>query len=349
MLQLIPSVAAPIACETTKPCLEQGGERISETYLEGISELECIWRFSELITLANVMLLPDPLFTKGGYCAPAIECISLLCACLGSLEDQWSLVTKYACPQSAISEITNDTASYIDLTWHHLLDWDDKGIVSPSMLQSYADALHAFGAPSWSLFGFINCTIWQTCWPGDIKYHGMKFQGVVMPNGLIVHMAGPYRAPQKDCGVLHMSQLLSKLQRHAIQPGSCEDNPPQDRYFQVYSNLAYGVSPVMISPFSGVGELTVEQREWNTAMGAVRISVEHGFGLVLQDWPFLNVFWKQKIYGNPCGLLYRVGVLLTNAHSCFVLNQTAIRYTCDPPLVEDCFHPINKEGEEGEE
>ncbi|KAF8582925.1 hypothetical protein K439DRAFT_1647407 [Ramaria rubella] len=282
----------------------------------------------ELITLANMMLLPDPLFTKGGYRAPAIECIGLLCVHLRSLEDQWSMATKYARPQSVISEITNETASYIDSTWHHLLDWDDKGIVSPSMLQFYADALHVFGAPSQSLFGFIDCTIRQTCWPG----------GVVTPNGLIVHMAGPYRAPQNDCGVLHMSQLL-------ITRGQ----PTAGSLLSSLQDLAYGVSPVMISPFSRVGELTVEQREWNTAMGAVRISVEHRFGLILQDWPFLNAFWKQKIYGNACGLLYRVGMLLTNVHSFFVLNQTTIRYTCDPPLVEDYFHPINKEGEEGEE
>ncbi|KAF8589260.1 hypothetical protein K439DRAFT_1645177 [Ramaria rubella] len=239
---------------------------------------------SELITLANVMLLPDPLFTRGGYRAPAIECIGLLCARLCSPEDHMR-------SPSQRSEITNETMSYIDSTWHHLLEWDDTGVVSPSTLQSYADMLHAFGAPSWSLLGFIDCTIRQTCWPG----------GVVAPNGLIVHMAGPYHAPQNNCGVLHMSQLLSKLQRHAIQPGSCEDNPLQDRYFQVYGNLAYGVSPVMISPFLGVGELTVEQREWNTAIGAVRISVEHGFGLVLQDWPFLNAFWKQKNMGMHVG------------------------------------------------
>ncbi|KAF8589186.1 hypothetical protein K439DRAFT_1333451, partial [Ramaria rubella] len=240
------------------PHLEQGGEHISETYLEGISEPECIWRFrfmaGERIMLANVMLLLDPLFTRGGYCAPAIECIGLLCARLHSLEDQWSLATKYARPQLAISEITNETTSYIDSTWHHLLDWDDTGIVSPSALQSYADALHAFGAPSQSQFGFIDCTIWQTCQPGVYqelaytgykKYHGMKFQGVVAPNSLIVHMAGPYCAPQNNCGVLHMSQLLSKLQGHAIQPGSRKDDPLQDHYFQVYSDSAYGVSPVL--------------------------------------------------------------------------------------------------------
>src|SRR5882724_11391615 len=40
----------------------------------------------------------------------------------------------------------------------------------------------------------------------------------------------------------------------------------------------------------------------------VWILVEHGFGLVLQDWPYLNAFW---MWGMVLGR-----VLLTNAHSC---------------------------------
>ncbi|KAF8573138.1 hypothetical protein K439DRAFT_1399888, partial [Ramaria rubella] len=261
------------------------------------------------------MLLPDLLITRRGYRASAVECVGLLCAHLRSLEDQWSLATKYARPQLAISEIMNETASYVNARWKHLLEWDDQGIVSPTALQSYADALYGFSAPSHSLFGFIDCTIRQTCRPGTYQelaytgykeFHRMKFQGVVAPNGLMVHLAGPYCAPQNDCGVLHMSELLENLRMHAIQPGSREEDPLERRVFQVYGDLAYGVSPVMLSPYSRVGELMVEEQEWNRAMGGVRISVEHGFGLVLQDWPFLNVFWKQKIYGNVCGLLYRV-------------------------------------------
>ncbi|KAF8589134.1 hypothetical protein K439DRAFT_1333445 [Ramaria rubella] len=90
-----------------KPHPKQGGQYISETYLYGLTEAECVWRFrftaGELVTFTRVMLLPDPLITHRGYQAPAIECISLLCACLRIPDDQWSLSTKYACPQSAIS------------------------------------------------------------------------------------------------------------------------------------------------------------------------------------------------------------------------------------------------------
>ena len=98
------------------------------------------------------------------------------------------------------------------------------------------------------------------------------------------------------------------------------------------------VSPFIVSPYHGRDTLTLEQCEWNKAMGRVRISVEHGFGLVLQDWPFLHAFWKMKIFRNACETLYRVAVLLTNAHTCLVPNQTSTRYNCMLPTLEEYFH-----------
>jgi len=122
-----------------------------------------------------------------------------------------------------------------------------------------------------------------------------------MPNGLLVHLNGPYHMPQNYVGILAESKLLITLEQHVIQPGSDEGDLPECCFFQIYGDSAYGVSPMMVSPFSGVGELTAAQQEWNVAMGQVQISVEHGFGLILQDWPYLNDFWKQKVWGQPVG------------------------------------------------
>ena len=166
----------------------------------------------------------------------------------------------------------------------------------------------------------------------------MKFQSIVMPNGLLIHLDGPYHLPQNDVGILTESKLLITLEQCAIQPGSDEGDLLECCFFQIYGNSAYGLSPVMVSPFSWVGKLMVAQQEWNVAMGQVWISVEHGFGLDLKDWAYLNAFWKQKVWGTACGVWYWVGVLLTNAHSCLVPNQTAIRYGCMPPSLHQYFH-----------
>jgi hypothetical protein len=303
--------------------------------------------YFELLALVDVMQLPDPLITRSGYNSPAFESFTLLCARLRSPEDQWSLTVKYGRPQSAISQITNQVARFIDERWGQLLQWDHKGILSPAKLCAYGKALETFGSPTRTVVGFLDCTIRQTCRPGVDeslaytgykKLHGMKFQGVVVPNGLLAHLEGPFRAPQNDAGVLNESELLANMARYAIQPGSRDGDPPGRRYFQLYGDSAYGVSPHLLSPFSGIGTQTAQERAWNTRMGGVRISVEHAFGLVLQDWPFLRCFWKHQVWGNACGLLYRVGVLLTNAHACLVPNQTAQRYDCMPPSLSEYFH-----------
>jgi len=206
------------------------------------------------------------------------------------------------------------------------LRWDANALLSP-------DALYAHGALTASLYGFIDCTIRPTCRPGKYqelmytgykKCHRMKFQGIIIPNSLIAHLEGPFCAPQNDMGVFAESGLASLMQKHAIQPGSRVDHPPKRQYFQLYSDLGYGMSLYLLSPYSGIGEQTAEEHAWNTQMGTVRISIEHGFGSVLQDWPYLRTTWKHQILGNSCGLFYRVGVLLTNTHACVAPNQTTL-------------------------
>ena len=137
---------------------------------------------------------------------------------------------------------------------------------------------------------------------GYKKCHGMKFQGIAVPNGMIAHLAGLYHAPQNDTGVLVDSCLLELMCEHTIQPGSAEGDLPEWQHFQLYSNSAYGVSAVLVSPHARVGALTAAEHAWNTGMGEVRISVEHAFGIVLREWPFLHSSWKHQVFGTACGL-----------------------------------------------
>ena len=81
-----------------------------------------------------------------------------------------------------------------------------------------------------------------------------------------------------------------------------------------------------------------EEQAWNTGMGEACISVEHAFGIVLWDWPFLHSSWKHHVFGKACGLWYRAAVLLANAHNCFVPNQIAQLYNCMPPSIHEYFH-----------
>ncbi|KAF7292133.1 DDE Tnp4 domain-containing protein [Mycena indigotica] len=231
---------------------------------------------------------------------------------------------QYGQAQSAISEVINELCLYLDNRWAHLLDFDVDGVLAPARMEEYATAIFDAGAPLNTVWGFIDCTIRPTCRPhhlqrtvynGYEKVYALKYQAIMLPNGLIGHLYGPIEGRHNDNALLAAPT-------------------PASRYFQIFGDPAYGLSPLMISPFSGPGEHTREEAACNEAMAAVRIEVEHGFGIVVTKWPFLNGWWKQRVFSSPVGRYYCVGVLLTNALNCLSPNQTSQYFACEPPSVE---------------
>jgi hypothetical protein len=160
----------------------------------------------------------------------------------------------------------------------------------------------------------------------------------MLPNGIIGHLYGPHEGQQNDNFLLTESALLDRLAQFAFPEDVDENTPIEESTFQIFGDPAYGVGPHIVSPFSGMGEQTTEELEWNAEMSAVRIEVEHGFGIVSNTWPFLNSGWKMRLYVSPVGRYYRIGVLLTNCLNCFRPNQVAQYFDCLPPLLEDYLH-----------
>jgi hypothetical protein len=84
--------------------------------------------------------------------------------------------------------------------------------------------------------------------------------------------------------------LLENCRRFALQPGTGEHTQAAQRWFQLYGDGAYACSTVLISPFLGPGKQTQPEKDFNAAMAAVLIEVEHGFAVVLSCWPGLRCF-----------------------------------------------------------
>lgn len=301
----------------------------------------------ELINLAGVLKLPAVIHTRNRYRTSSLEALCLTCARLARTYDLFDLTTKYARSESAISEIVNYTVCAIDIAWARLLDFDHTHLLSPTNLASYAAAVHAAGAPLSAVWGFLDCTLrriarpvryQQAAYSGYKKNHSLKYQAVAIPNGMIAHLFGPYEGRHADPFLLAESGLLVKCAEHAIQVGSTADSPVEERYYQLFGDPAYGLSAQLLSPFSGPGERSELEQEWNSQMAHVRIKVEHAFGGVVNNWPFLNMFWKHRVYSSPVGRYYRVAVLLTNALNCFRPNQVALAFDCPPPLLHEYFH-----------
>jgi hypothetical protein len=142
---------------------------------------------------------------------------------------------------------------------------------------------------------------------------------------------------QADGGMLAESGLMEKCAQYAVREGANEHTPVMLRTFVLFGDPAYGVGPNIQCPFPSVG-ITDEQHEWNECNVSVCIEVEHAFGMVLTNWPFLNAWWKHKVFNSPVGHYYRVGVLLTNALNCYRPNQVSMYFDCFPPSAHEYFH-----------
>ncbi|EIN09671.1 hypothetical protein PUNSTDRAFT_67051, partial [Punctularia strigosozonata HHB-11173 SS5] len=254
---------------------------------------------------------------------------------------------------AALSEVINQLVVHLDDMWGHLLGLDNHALLSQDRLKVYADATLRAGSVVPHIWAFIDCTIRAICRPskhqrqaynGHKKYHALKYQALALPDGLIGHLHGPLEGRRGDGFLLSDSGLLDWCSEHAKCPsitsgsGNGMDNSSKDTYYRLYGDPAYGLSDVLISPFSGPGERTPEEREFNERMSSLRMEVEHTFGNVLNKWGFLRSKSKMKVYSSPVGRYYRVGVLLTNAMNCLRPNQTSQFFLCSPPSLREYLH-----------
>ena len=200
------------------------------------------------------------------------------------------------------------------------------------------------------------------CWPtqhqcqaynGHKWFHSLKYQAVMLPNGLFGHLFGPIEGHHNNAFALAESGLMDECVLHAkfsdgsegggevgrgIDEGSGQtDALTEPHYLQLFSDLAYGLDEQIISQFPKPG-WTDNQQEWNMKMSKVWIKVEHGFALITNNWWLLKAEWKLQVFLSPVGRYYRVGVLLTNVLACLRPNQVSQYFDCTPPSLEDYFH-----------
>jgi len=90
-------------------------------------------------------------------------------------------------------------------------------------------------------------------------------------------------------------------------------------------------------PYSGVGELTVAQGIGMQQLAKYRFLLSMGLASFFRTGCNLNTSGSRRCGDSLWGMVSG-RVLLTNAHSCLVPNQTAIQYECMPPSLQEYFH-----------
>ena len=237
----------------------------------------------------------------------------------------------------------NDVITHLVLRFRDMLYWDSRRLTYPKLME-YAEAIRRAGGID-GIWGFIDGTQRAICRPekdqqvmysGYKRNHTFKCQAIITPDGIISHLCGPFEGKLGDWRMWNLSNLEQTLHIIMNAPDSLGGT---ERILFIYRDLAYIPAYGIMGGYKARVNhpLTEQQKAMNAIMSEVRVSVEHGFGKVMQNWSYIGFRNGLKIGLSPVGAYYMVSVLLTNIHTCLRGSQTSAQFEINPPSLEEYF------------
>lgn len=206
-----------------------------------------------------------------------------------------------------------------------------------------AEAVTANGGTVNNCWAFIDGTHVHVMWPskyqkhlysGYKKYHSLKYQAVVTPDGMIVHLAGPYPGAHHDSFMLTDSKIEQYFAMHA---NDANGNPMPS-----YGDEGYaGRGDHLQAPHQGA-ILMPEQDERNKAMTKPRLCVEWAFGTICNKFAFMRDHHHHRVFMSPVGTFFLLCAILSNILTTLGHNSTTCSfYRADPPTTEEYLTPLD--------
>ena len=148
-------------------------EKYQRFNLDEIQEPECKAEFrfnkNDIPVLAEVLGLPETFRCSQRTVANKLEGLCMLLRRTAYPCRYSDLIPRFGRPVPELSMITNCVVDYLyDNHAHRLTQWNHQ-IMSPPLLQTYADAVSAQGAPLNNCFGFIDGTVRPICRPVELQ------------------------------------------------------------------------------------------------------------------------------------------------------------------------------------
>ncbi len=201
-------------------------------------------------------------------------------------------------------------------------------------INQFTQRIHDYTGLYDNCWGFLDGTVRAMCRPlyaqqlgysGHKKVHGLKFQNVTLPNGLVGCHWGPELARRHDAWVLATSGAIEQFNQLCTVVG---------RRVCVYADTAYPLLPTVQCGFRGQN-LTAQQNNFNQTMSCARVSVEWGFAQIISNFAWLDFKKTQKVWSTPIALYYSIAVLFTNCITCARGgNEISELFSCPPPTIQ---------------
>jgi hypothetical protein len=175
-----------------------------EFSLEEKDEYECIADFRvknpDLPILFEALGIPPIFKCKQGTLCSGMEGLCIFFKRFSYSCRYSDMIPMFGRPVPELCMITNVVVDWIFENHKHLImEWNDN-ILDPPAMQTYATAIHNKGAALDNCIGFVDGTVRPICRPkknqrivynGHKRVHALKFQSMVIPNGLIANLYGP--------------------------------------------------------------------------------------------------------------------------------------------------------------
>ena len=204
--------------------------------------------------------------------------------------------------------------------------------VTQQRIVDYERAIRLHSPAIRSIWCFLDGTLRRIAKPvrgqrihytGYKRTHGLTYQTLVAPDGLIVSVSRPYPASRNDVAIWHACGLREQLVPLVTQGQTV---------YHIFGDKAYQGEALVMAPFKAA--VTDGQRLYNTAMSQLRVSVEHGYARLTNLWSFTDVKRQQRSLLQPCGAYYHAMVLFANLRTCMDGgNQISDTFVMTPPTM----------------
>ena len=161
---------------------------------------------------------------------------------------------------------------------------------------------------------------------GHKRLHGITWQAIATPDGLISSLTGPFAGSVNDWSIWRRSGCEEAI-REVV-------NGQKTLY--IYGDPAYNNAFGIACPFEhpkGRRYLPKRKQAFNQALSSVRIAVEQAFGDIQVQWTY-TAFAKGLTAGTqPIAAYFAVAVLLSNCYIC--IRRRRNRFSITPLELEE--------------
>lgn len=311
--------------------------------VETFSEEYCVKQFRftcpQLKEIIEVLGIPPRIKTYG---RDNVDSLTVLCMVIYRLSyparlDRMEEVFKRSAP--AISRLVNHLIKWTMLRWNQLLIWDHHRL-TPAKLEEYADLCYeASDNECNAVIGFIDGTVHeinrpvigqQSVFNGHKHIHALKYQSIMAPDGIILHLSKAFTGTTHDLTIYQQSGIIDILEEHAFDTAGGS--------LALYGDSAYMPDPHMIIGYTDANP-TEDQARFNKTMSGLRIIVEWGFKEVTTYFSGMDFPKSHRLLSTCVESHYRFAVLMTNIHTCYYGNQINMQFGVDPPTLQEYIRP----------